>query len=71
MRKYLIALLSVLAVGVAGLSLAPAASAGPFCSAIDIFLGPMCEAYQECSNNPDACEQYAPPPSTEPQYPRS
>ena len=43
MRKYLICMLSALALGVTGLSLAPAASAGPVCSAIDIFLGPCPE----------------------------
>lgn len=69
MRKYLIALLSGLALGVAGLSLAPAASAGPFCDFFDV--AGLCEvrdAVKACDAYPQACAEYTPP--TVPASPR-
>jgi hypothetical protein len=71
MKKYLIGALSALALGVAGLSLAPAAPASPLqgalCEMVDIFsFGPMCEAYQACSEYPDAPACQSTPSSTEP-----
>jgi hypothetical protein len=58
----LIGALSALVIGGAGLPLAPAASAGPYCDFFD--LAGLCDvrdALKACDAYPDACAEYAPP----------
>ncbi|WP_277242826.1 hypothetical protein [Mycolicibacterium obuense] len=62
--KHLVLGLSMLLFG-AGLSLAPVASAGPYCDFFDIAgLCDVRDAVKACSDYPDACQQYFTPEST-------
>lgn len=59
--KYLMGGVAALLLG-AGLSLAPTASAGPFCDFFDMAgLCDVRDAIKACSAYPEACEQYSPP----------
>jgi hypothetical protein len=62
MRKYLIGGLTALALGVGGLSVAPAASAGPYCDFFDVAgLCDVRDAVKACDAYPQACAEYTPP----------
>lgn len=70
MRKYLIGGLTVLALGVGGLSVAPAASAGPFCDFFDVAgLCDVRDAIKACDAAPKACADYTPPTVSPPTRP--
>lgn len=69
MRNFLIGGLTALALGVGGLSVAPAASAGPFCDFFDVAgLCDVRDAVKACDAYPQACAEYTPP--TVPPSPR-
>jgi hypothetical protein len=68
--KFLIGVVSALALGGAGLVVAPVASAGPYCDVFDVFgLCDVRDALKACDADPEACKQYSPPPSTRYQSP--
>ncbi|WP_396835441.1 DUF732 domain-containing protein [Mycobacterium sp. ITM-2016-00316] len=51
----------------AGLSSAPIASAGPYCDFFDVAgLCDVRDAIRACSEYPEACDQYSPPPTQQP-----
>lgn len=65
MKAYVICGLAALALGVGGLSVAPAASAGPYCDFFD--LAGLCDvrdALEACDASPQACAEYTPPTSS-------
>lgn len=64
MKKYLVGGLVALALGLAGLSVAPTAPAGPYCDFFDIAgLCDVRDAVKACSDAPEVCEQYYQDPS--------
>jgi hypothetical protein len=74
----LIGALSTLAIGVAGLSSAPAASASgpsnwPLCGSLSLFSDDECDAMKYCWNHADdpACQQVGTQPSTVPPQQRT
>lgn len=63
-RKLLVSAAAALALGGAGVSLAPTASAGPYCDFFD--LAGLCDirdAVKACNEAPEVCEQYSEEPS--------
>lgn len=64
--KYPIGSLITLLLG-AGISMAPTAAAGPYCDFFDVAgLCDVRDALRECSEYPEACEQYSPLPAQRP-----
>lgn len=67
MRNCLFGGLATLALGVGGLGVAPAASAGPFCSFFDVAgLCDVRDAFEACDADPQACANYTPPAVSSP-----
>ncbi len=63
-RKLLVAAAAALAFGGAGVSLAPTASAGPYCDFFDVFgVCDVRDAVKACWDAPEVCEQYSEEPS--------
>jgi hypothetical protein len=64
MTRCLIGGLAALAMGLTGLSVAPAVAAGPYCDFFDIAgLCDVRDAVSVCWDAPEVCEQYSQDPS--------
>lgn len=64
MKSCLTGALAVLALSLAELTLAPVASAGPYCDFFDIAgLCDVRDAVKACWDAPEVCEQYSQDPS--------